>query len=109
MTRQGSCAMRSAAVSSRPRTTTMTRGLVPWTIFAVFAAYLAAPVLGWRATSHDGFDLAAFGRLPVAIGARVRPIDSVARMGLLQIRGTVDVPLAESAGRFQLGGSRLSA
>lgn len=87
----------------------MTRGFVPWTIFAVFAAYLAAPVLGWRAASHDGFDLAAFGRLPVAIGARVRPIDSVARMGLLQIRGTVDVPLAEHAGQFPIGGSRLSA
>src|SRR5258705_1070046 len=87
----------------------MSRRFVPWTICAVFAAYVTAPVLGWRATSRDGFDLATFGRLPVAIGARVRPIDSVARMGLLQVRGTVDVPLAENAGTIQIGGNRLSA
>jgi hypothetical protein len=87
----------------------MSRRLIPWTICAVFAAYVAAPVLGWRATSRDGFDLATFARLPVAIGARVRPIDSVARMGLLQVRGTVDVPLADNAGAIHIGGSRLSA
>lgn len=34
-----------------------------------------------------GFDLAAFGRLPVLQGGRVKPLDSVARNALLLIRG----------------------
>src|SRR4051812_2230627 len=88
----------------------MTRHVVPCTILAVFVAYVAAPVFGWRATSRDGFEVATFGRLPVSIGSRVRPIDSVARMGLLQVRGTIDVPLADAGGGFEFGGgSRLSA
>ncbi len=68
----------------------MMKRVIPWTIFAVFVASVAASALGWRATSRDGFDLGAFGRLPVSFGGRVRPMESVGRMGLLQVRGTVD-------------------
>jgi hypothetical protein len=87
----------------------MMKRVIPWAICAVFVAFVAASALGWRATSHDGYDLASFGRLPVAIGGRVRPIDSAARMGLLQVRGTLDVPLGPSDGRWAIGGDRLSA
>ena len=88
----------------------MMKRVIPWAICAVFVSYVAASALGWRApTSRDGYDLASFGRLPVAIGGRVRPIDSAARMGLLQVRGTLDVPLGPSEGRWAVGGARLGA
>ena len=87
----------------------MMKRYIPWTILAVFVAYVAVSLSDWRATSRDGFELAKFGRLPVAFAGRVRPMDTVARMGLLQVRGTADVPLAEGAGRFSIGGASLSA
>ena len=39
-----------------------------------------------------GFDMEAFGRLPVLEGGRVKPLDSVARNALLMIRGKQSVP-----------------
>ena len=87
----------------------MMKRYIPWTILAVFVAYVAVSLFDWRATSRDGFEIAKFGRLPVALGGRVRPIDSVARMGLVQVRGTAEVPLADGAGRFAIGGASLSA
>ena len=58
---------------------------IPWGagILAVVAslASMAPP-----APAH-GFDLAAFGKLPVLEGGRVKPVDSVARNALLVIRG----------------------
>ncbi len=39
-----------------------------------------------------GFDLAAFGRLPVLEGGRVKPLDSLARNTLLMIRSKQQVP-----------------
>ncbi len=65
---------------------------LPPIIGAIFVIYIAASV-PWPVHLNSGFDLAAFGRLPVSINSRVQPIDSVARMGLLQVRGTVMVPL----------------
>jgi hypothetical protein len=87
----------------------MMKRVIPWTVFAVFVAFVAASAPGWRAASHEGFDLAGFGRLPVGFSGRVRPMDSVARMGLLQVRGTVDVPLGRGDSRWPIGGTRLSA
>ncbi len=87
----------------------MMKRVIPWTIFAVFVASVAASALGWRATSRDGFDLGAFGRLPVSFGGRVRPMESVGRMGLLQVRGTVDIPLGQGDARWAIGGDRLSS
>jgi cytochrome c-type biogenesis protein CcsB len=44
----------------------------------------------------DGqFHVREFGRLPVLLGGRVQPFDSLARNSLLQIRSTGDVPLEE--------------
>jgi hypothetical protein len=64
-----------------------TKALVPWIVFGIFVVYLAAPALPRRGGSGSGFDVTAFGRLPVLANGRVQPFDSVARTGLLQIRG----------------------
>ncbi len=67
----------------------MTRPLVPWIVLGIFVAYLAASALPLPARSGSGFDMAAFGRLPVWANGRVQPFDSVARTSLLQLRGPV--------------------
>jgi hypothetical protein len=70
----------------------MSRPIVPWIVLGIFVAYLAAPALPLPARSHSGFDVTAFGRLPVWANGRVQPFDSVARTSLLQIRGPVTAP-----------------
>jgi hypothetical protein len=69
----------------------MGRRYVPAIIAAIFLIYTAAAIR-WPGHPDGAFDLAAFGRLPVSMNSRVQPIDSVARMGLLQTRGTVTLP-----------------
>ena len=72
----------------------------PWVILGVFVIYAAAGTLT-PVRSHGGFDLSSFAQLPVQLGGRVQPMDTAARIGLLQLRGTVDVPLERaSAWRF---------
>jgi hypothetical protein len=68
---------------------------LPWFNFGVFLVYLAAAMFR-PARSREGFDLAEFGRLPLLMNGRVQPIDSVARLGLFQIRGTTTVPLEKT-------------
>ena len=63
----------------------------PWIILSIFLIYAAAAMLP-PARTRAGYDLTGFGRLPVRVNARVQPMDSAARVGLLQIRGTVTVP-----------------
>jgi hypothetical protein len=58
-------------------------------VFGIFVVYLAAPALPLPVGPGSGFDVTAFGRLPVLANGRVQPFDSVARTGLLQIRGPV--------------------
>jgi hypothetical protein len=71
-----------------------TNRFIPWIIFGVFLAYVAAATLLQPSVrSPEGFNLAEFGRVPVLMNGRVQPLDSVARYGLLQVRGTVTVPL----------------
>jgi hypothetical protein len=70
----------------------MSRPLVPWIVLGIFVAYLAALAIPLPARSGSGFDVAAFGRLPVWANGRVQPFDSVARTSLLQIRGPVTAP-----------------
>ena len=40
-----------------------------------------------RSPRDDGFDTAAFGKLPVLVGGRIKPFDTVARNSLLIING----------------------
>ena len=71
--------------------------LVPGLILGVFLLYVAAALVA-GASARDGFNFTLFGRLPVLLNGRVQPIDSVARIGLLQIRGTVTVPPEHGGG-----------
>jgi ABC-type transport system involved in cytochrome c biogenesis permease subunit len=58
---------------------------VPW--IAGGLAIVAAAVAAMPNGTVRGFDLDAFGRLPVLEGGRVKPIDTTARNALLMIRG----------------------
>jgi ABC-type transport system involved in cytochrome c biogenesis permease subunit len=66
----------------------------PWIIWLVIAAtiaYVLAP-LG----QHDrrgGFEMQKFGRLPVLLNGRIKPLDTVARTSLLIIHGKQTISL----------------
>ena len=67
-----------------------------------FPAILFLLALLWVASSWrppraapDDFDLAQFGRIPVLVGGRVKPLDTVARNSLLIIHGKQTVRLAD--------------
>jgi hypothetical protein len=80
--------------------------LMPLLVFAVFALYLAAEIVIARPSS--AFDIGAYGRLPVMMNSRVQPIDSVARLALLQIHGAVTVAL-DAVKPWQFRAPKLSA
>jgi hypothetical protein len=65
---------------------------LPLIVSGIFLVYLVTAIVR-PVGSTGGFDVAAFGRLPVLLNGRLQPLDSVARLALLQIRGTVAVPL----------------
>ena len=73
---------------------------LPWIIFAIAAGSIA---LNWlpRKTANDDIDLTKFGKIPVLVGGRVKPLDTVARNSLLIIHGKQELRLE--------GGRRLSA
>jgi ABC-type transport system involved in cytochrome c biogenesis permease subunit len=73
---------------------------LPWIILAVAVACLAANWLP-RQTAKDDFDLSSFGKIPVLVGGRVKPLDTVARNSLLIIHGKQELRLE--------GGRRVSA
>jgi ABC-type transport system involved in cytochrome c biogenesis permease subunit len=73
---------------------------LPWIIFAVVAGSIAANWLPLK-TGKDNFDFAKFGKIPVLVGGRVKPLDTVARNSLLIIHGKQELRLE--------GGRRLSA
>src|SRR3954470_5470618 len=82
--------MRSPFSSSASRDLPVrTRALIPWIVTGIFVAYLAASAFPLPVGPGSAFDVTAFGRLPVLANGRVQPFDSVARTGLLQIRGPV--------------------
>ncbi len=66
---------------------------IPYIIAGCFALWF---VSGAQAPKPvDGFDVAAFGRLPVLLNGRIQPFDSVARNTLLSISGRSTVRLAD--------------
>src|SRR5437773_2483041 len=73
---------------------------LPWIILAIAAGSIA---LNWLPpkTAKDDFDLTTFGKIPVLVGGRVKPVDTVARNSLLIIHGKQELRLE--------GGRRLSA
>ncbi len=58
--------------------------IAPWVVGVVALGAAAAAML--PPGKARGFDVAAFGRLPVLEGGRVKPLDSIARNSLLMIR-----------------------
>ncbi|HEY5992897.1 MAG TPA: cytochrome c biogenesis protein CcsA [Candidatus Udaeobacter sp.] len=73
---------------------------LPWIIFVVAAGSIVASWLPPKTATND-FDLTKFGRIPVLVGGRVKPLDTVARNSLLIIHGKQELRLE--------GGKRLSA
>jgi ABC-type transport system involved in cytochrome c biogenesis permease subunit len=57
--------------------------IIPWIIFVVFAGWALSQMIPKKAKS--GFDVAGFGKLPVLAGGRVLPMDTLARVSLLQM------------------------
>jgi ABC-type transport system involved in cytochrome c biogenesis permease subunit len=73
---------------------------LPWIIFVVAAACVAANWLPAK-TANDDFDFKRFGEIPVLVGGRIKPLDTVARNSLLIIHGKQELRLE--------GGRRLTA
>jgi ABC-type transport system involved in cytochrome c biogenesis permease subunit len=70
---------------------------LPWIIFAVAATLIAANWLPRKAT-RDDFDFSRFGEVPVLVGGRVKPLDTVARNSLLIIHGKQELGLENGRG-----------
>src|SRR5215468_383791 len=73
---------------------------LPWIILGVAAACIAG---NWfpSKTPKDDFEFSKFGEIPVLVGGRMKPLDTVARNSLLIIHGKQELGLE--------GGRRLSA
>ena len=73
---------------------------LPWIILVLAAGSIAA---NWLTTkpAQDEFDFAKFGKIPVLVGGRVKPLDTVGRNSLLIIHGKQELRLE--------GGRQLSA
>src|SRR5215470_2762445 len=67
----------------------------PWLVLVLAAAWIAAD---WRSprVQQDSFDIAKFGKTPVLVGGRVKPLDTVARNALLIIHGKQQLRLEGS-------------
>ena len=78
--------------------------LWPWILFGVFAPLFVIKPLLSRPSVNEGFDHLAFGKLPVLLGGRIKPLDSVARNSLLLIAGQQRIAL-RATGRTRNGGS----
>jgi ABC-type transport system involved in cytochrome c biogenesis permease subunit len=74
----------------------------PWLVLIFAVAWVAASWLPPKITD-DAFDLVAFGKVPVLVGGRVKPLDTVARNSLLIIHGkeTLQLPNGEEFGAMQ--------
>jgi ABC-type transport system involved in cytochrome c biogenesis permease subunit len=72
----------------------------PWIILLVMAGWIGGNWMPPK-VGKDNVDLTKFGKLPVLVGGRVKPLDTVARNSLLIIHGKQELRLE--------GGSTLSA
>jgi ABC-type transport system involved in cytochrome c biogenesis permease subunit len=52
-------------------------------LFSLYCAMQMFP----KQVRHDGYDLSAFGAIPVLDGGRIKPLDSIARTNMLHISG----------------------
>jgi len=65
----------------------------PWFVLLFAAAWVAASWFPPKA-ERDQPDLVAFGKIPVLVGGRIKPLDTVARNSLLIVHGKQTLPLA---------------
>jgi hypothetical protein len=65
---------------------------LPWIVLSVAAACIAANWLPPK-TAKDDFDFGRFGEIPVLVGGRMKPLDTVARNSLLIIHGKQELRL----------------
>ena len=68
---------------------------LPWIILTVVAGWVGGNWLPPK-TAKDDVDLTKFGKLPVLVGGRVKPLDTVARNSLLIIHGKQELRLENS-------------
>ena len=61
------------------------RPYIAWLIVAATLLYVVAPL--FRHDKRGGFEMEKFGRLPVLLNGRIKPLDTVARNSLLIIHG----------------------
>src|SRR5438105_7252394 len=61
------------------------RPLVLWLIVAATIAYALMPL--FQHDKRGGFEMQRFGRLPVLLNGRIKPLDTVARTSFLIIHG----------------------
>ena len=73
---------------------------LPWIILAGAAACIAANWLPHKTAEND-FDFSNFGKIPVLVGGRLKPLDTVARNSLLIVHGKQELELE--------GGKRMTA
>jgi ABC-type transport system involved in cytochrome c biogenesis permease subunit len=65
---------------------------LPWIILIIVAVWIGGNWLPPK-TAKDDVDLTKFGKLPVLVGGRVKPLDTVARNSLLIIHGKQELRL----------------
>lgn len=66
---------------------------LPWGITLVMAAWALGGLRSAKNTT--AYDVEGFSKLPVLLGGRIQPFDSVAKNALLILRGKTTVPLTE--------------
>jgi ABC-type transport system involved in cytochrome c biogenesis permease subunit len=67
---------------------------VPWIVLIVMAGWIGGNWMPPKTAKGD-VDLAKFGKLPVLVGGRVKPLDTVGRNSLLIIHGKQELPLED--------------
>ncbi|HEY9155493.1 MAG TPA: cytochrome c biogenesis protein CcsA [Opitutaceae bacterium] len=58
--------------------------VLPWIAFVGALAFICSGL--WIPQSHSPFDLENFGRIPVLVNGRIKPLDTVARTSLLEFQ-----------------------
>jgi len=68
---------------------------LPWIVLLVAVTWLAGTWWPPSPATHE-FDLSKFGKIPVLVGGRIKPLDTVARNSLLIIHGKQELLLKDS-------------
>ncbi|MFL6520321.1 MAG: cytochrome c biogenesis protein [Chthoniobacterales bacterium] len=72
----------------------------PWLVLILAAGWVIGDLFLPR-TAKDGPDLVTFGKIPVLVGGRMKPLDTIARNSLLIIHGKQTIEVAD--GRYLTG------